>query len=53
MRSINQLLQILGGPVATARREEVVHLVPEAGIVGMLHDGHQLDSVVAKVLDTR
>lgn len=51
--SVNQLLQILGGPVATACGKEIVHLVPEAGVVGVLHNGHQLDRVVAQVLDTR
>ena len=44
---INKLLQILGVSIATAGREEIVDLVAETGIVGMLHDGHQLDGIVS------
>ena len=51
--SVDELLEVLGGSVATAGGEEVVHLVAETGIVSMLHDGHELDSIVAQVLDAR
>ena len=44
---INKLLQILGVSIATAGRKEIVDLVAETGIVGMLHDGHQLDGIVS------
>lgn len=53
MRSINELLQILRGPIATASSKEVVHLVTETGVVRMLHNGHQLDSIVAQTLNAR
>jgi hypothetical protein len=53
MRSINELLQILRRSIATTGSKEVVHLVAETGIVRMLHDSHQLDSIVAQTLNAR
>lgn len=53
VRSIDEFLQILRGPIATASSKEVVHLVAETGIVRMLHNSHQLDSVVAQTLNAR
>lgn len=53
MRSVNELLQILRRAVAATRREEVVDLIPEAGVVCMLHDGHELDGVVTQAVDAR
>ena len=51
MCSINELLEVIWEAIATARRKEAVDLVAETGVVGMLHDCHQLNSVVAQVLD--
>lgn len=51
VRSVNELLEILGRAISAARREEVVDLVSKTGVVGVLHDSHQLDHVVAKILD--
>lgn len=48
---VDELLQILGRAVATARGEEIVDLVSKAGVVGMLHDRHELDDIVAEPLD--
>ena len=49
--SIHQLLEILGRAVSAAGSEEAVHLITETGIVGVLHDGHELNGVVSQVLD--
>jgi hypothetical protein len=51
--SIYQLLQIVWEAVPTACREEAIDLVSETGIVRMLHDCHQLDSVVSQMLNSR
>jgi len=51
MRSVNELLEVLRRAISTARREEVVDLIPKTGVVGMLHDSHQLDHIVAKIFD--
>jgi hypothetical protein len=51
MRSINQLLQLLRGSTPTGGSKEVGNLVTETGVVGVLHDGHELDGVVAQVSD--
>lgn len=47
---IDELLKILGCAVSAARSEEVIHLIAEAGIVGVLHHGHQLDGVVTQTV---
>lgn len=51
MSRVDQLLQILWVTIAATRREEVVDLVPETGIVGVFHDGHELDGIIPKILD--
>ena len=51
MGGVNQLLELVRSAVATAGSEEAVDLVAERGVVCVLHDGHKLDDVVAKVLD--
>jgi len=48
---IDELLQILRGSISTARGEEVVDLVSEAGIVRVLHHSHELNDIVTEVLD--
>ena len=53
VRHIDQLLEILGLTVPAAGGEEVVDLVAKAGVVGMLHDGHELNGIVAQSLDAR
>src|SRR5688572_14705268 len=50
MCRVDQLFEILGWAVSTTGGKEVVDLVAEAGVVGMFHDGHQLDSVEPEVL---
>src|SRR5690242_28446 len=52
VRSVNELLEIIWEAVATACSEEAVDLVAEAGVVRVLHDSHELDGVVAQVLDS-
>jgi len=39
------------GTVATGDGKEVCDLIAKAGVVCVLHDGHELDAVVAEVLD--
>lgn len=50
---VHQLLEVLGRAVSAAGGKEAVHLVTETGIVGVLHDGHELDGVVSQALDAR
>ena len=50
---VHQLFQIIGQAVATAGGKEAVDLVAETGVVGVLHDCHELNDVVAKVLYAR
>jgi hypothetical protein len=38
---------------STRRRVETGHLVAKAGIVRMLHDGHELNDIVAQICDSR
>ena len=49
--SVNQLLEFVRSAIATAGGEEAVDLVAERSVVGVLHDGHELDDVVSEVLD--
>ena len=46
---VDELFQIFGRAVSRGGGEEVVDLVAEGGVVGVLHDGHQLDHVIAAV----
>ena len=52
MGLVHQVLQVLGFPKPTGSGKEVCHLVAKASVIGMLHDGHELDGVVAGLLDT-
>ena len=47
---VHQILQILGLAEPGGSGIEVGNLVAEGAVVGMLHDGHQLDGVVAGFL---
>ena len=49
---VYELLKLVGETVATACREEAVDLVAKTCIVGVLHHRHELDGVVAEVLDS-
>lgn len=48
---VDEFLQILRGSISAARREEVVDLVSEAGIVRVLHHSHELNDIVTEILD--
>jgi hypothetical protein len=48
---VHEFFQVFGRTIATAGREEVVYLVPEAGIVGMFHDGHKLNDIIPQILN--
>lgn len=50
---IYQFSQIVWRTEAAACSEEAVDLIPKAGIVCMLHDRHQLDNIIAKVVYSR
>lgn len=52
MRSVNELLEVVWETIPATCSEEAVDLVSETGIVGMLHDCHQLYSVVSQALDS-
>lgn len=52
VRAINQTLEFLGRSVSGTDGEERGHLVPKGRIVGVLHDGHHLDTVVSEFGDT-
>lgn len=49
---VDQFLEVFRWSVTTASGEEVVDLVPKAGIVGMLHNCHELDNVVSEISDS-
>jgi hypothetical protein len=51
--SINQALELLGSTVSRTNSEERGDLVSERRIVGVLHDGHHLDTVVPELGDPR
>ena len=51
--SVDELLEILWGTISTACSVKVVDLVTKTSVVGVLHDGHELNHVVAEMLDTR
>jgi hypothetical protein len=51
MRSVNELLEIFRVSIATASCEKVVDLVAKAGVVCMLHNSHELNSIVPQILD--
>lgn len=50
---VNQTLELLGRSVSRTDGEERGDLVAKRGIVGVLHDGHHLDAVVAELGDSR
>lgn len=49
--SIDKLLQVLWGAITAASCKEIVDLITETGIVGVLHDSHELDDIVTESLD--
>ena len=49
---IHQVFQVLGLAEPGGGGEEVGDLVAEGAVVGMLHNGHELDGVVARLLDS-
>ena len=51
MGLVHQGLQFLRGAEAGGGGKEIGHLVAEGGIIGMLHNGHDLDGIVAQSLD--
>lgn len=53
VRSINKLLQLVWKTVTRRASEEGIDLIAEGSVVGVLHDGHELDGVVAKISNAR
>mmetsp|Transcript_29626 Transcript_29626/g.71148 ORF Transcript_29626/g.71148 Transcript_29626/m.71148 type:complete len:352 (-) Transcript_29626:192-1247(-) len=51
VRGVHQALQVLGGAAPAGGGEEGGHVVPEAAVVGVLCDGHELHCVVPQALD--
>ena len=51
MGPVHQVLEVLRRAEPAGGREEVGHLIAEAGVVGVLHHRHQLDGVVATGAD--
>ena len=51
MGLVHQIFQVLGLAEPGRRGEEAGHLIAEGAVVGVLHDGHELHSVVARLLD--
>lgn len=47
---VDKLFQIFGGTVPTAGGEKVVDLVAKTCVVGVLHNSHELNDVVPKLL---
>lgn len=50
---VNQSLELLGRAEAGTGGEEAGDVVPEAPVVGVLHDAHELDRVVARLFNAR
>ena len=50
---IDEVLELVWGPVATGGGKEAGHMITKTAVVGMLHDCHQFNTVVAEVLDAR
>ena len=53
MRAVDQIFQIVGRSVPAARGEEIADLIAERRIIGVLHDRHQLNRIVAERLNAR
>ena len=51
MRLVDQIFEIVGIAETAGRGEEVADLIAERAVERMLHDGHELHDVVARVLD--
>ena len=51
MRGVDERLEVVGSAEARGRSEEGAHVVAEGAVIGMLHDRHELDDVVAGLLD--
>jgi hypothetical protein len=52
MRSVDELFQVVRETVTAACSKEAVDLVPEACVVCVLHDRHELNNIVAQMLDS-
>ena len=50
VRGVDEVLEVLGVAVPRGGGEEIRHLIAKGGVVGMLHDGHELDGVVPCLL---
>ena len=50
---VDEFLELVGVTAARRRGEEVSHVVPKGGVVGVLLNGHELDCVVTQAFDTR
>lgn len=53
MRLINAFFQFIGVAVAAGSGIKTSDLISETGVVGMLHDGHQLNGIVPLAHNTR
>eukprot|EP00166_Cyanidium_caldarium_P005973 ctg_766.g154 len=53
VRRVDERLEVLRCATARAAGEKVGHVVPERGVVRVLHNGHDLDGSVAEAFDTR
>jgi len=53
MCGVYKLHQVFWQAVTTAGSKEAVDLIAETGVVGVLHDCHKLNSIVAKCSDSR
>ena len=51
VRGVDQLLEIIGEAISTARCKEAVDLVSKTSVVRMLHYSHQLYDIVPEMLD--
>ena len=53
VRLVDQRAQVIRSAEARRWGKEIGHLIPEGAVVGMLHDRHELQGVVALLLDHR
>ena len=50
---VHQIFQVFRLSEPGGSGEEIAHLIAEGAVIGMLHNGHELEGIVAGLLDSR
>ena len=51
MRLVHQVFQFLRPSEPGGSGKEIAHLIAEGAVIGMFHNGHQLHSIIARLVD--